>query len=83
MGLKSDGPREIAAPELHDKSTIFKRKEQDLYSQGLSVQLRKEQEKRYSTEKMPVSASNVYNPITNPIPFVYKNPNVLRMMAQS
>lgn len=27
--------------------------------------------------------TNVYNPITNPMPFVYKNPNVLRMMANN
>lgn len=26
---------------------------------------------------------NVYNPISNPLPYVYKNPNVLRMMAQN
>jgi hypothetical protein len=47
------------------------------------VQLRKEQERRYSQERMAVGNSNVYNPITNPIPFIYKNPNVLRMMAQN
>ncbi len=27
--------------------------------------------------------TNIYNPITNPIPFVYKNPNVLRMMSNN
>lgn len=46
--------------------------------------MKKEQEKRYtSQDKMSMSNSNVYNPITNPLPFIYKNPNVLRMMAKN
>ena len=67
------------------QDSIMRRREQDLYSQGLELQLKKEQEKRHSKdqEKMANVNVNVYNPISNPLPYVYKNPNVLRMMAQS
>jgi hypothetical protein len=44
--------------------------------------LKKEQEKKNLSDKIESNTSNIYNPITNPIPFVYKNPNVLRMMAE-
>jgi hypothetical protein len=30
---------------------------------------------------MGTASSKAYNPITNPLPLVFKNPNVLRMMA--
>lgn len=74
---------ELSSSRCQPIETTLKRKEQELYSQGLSVQLRKEQDRRYSQDRMAMGNSNVYNPITNPIPFVYKNPNVLRMMAQN
>jgi hypothetical protein len=84
LGVKSQYPQDIGMSGLIPQETVHRRREQDLYSQGLEVQLRKEQEKRYtSQEKMSTVNTNVYNPITNPMPFVYKNPNVLRMMANN
>lgn len=44
----------------------------------------KQQQRRTSQSAAPSGPVNThYNPITNPIPYVYKNPNVLKMMAQS
>lgn len=82
LGIVTDS-NDLSASKCQPIETTLKRKEQELYSQGLSVQYQTEQSRRYSQERMALPSSNVYNPITNPIPFVYKNPNVLRMMAQS
>jgi hypothetical protein len=85
LGVKSYYNESIGAPGVLPRETTLRRREQDLYSQGLELQLRKEQEKRHAAtqEKMSMVNTNVYNPITNPVPFVYKNPNVLRMMAHN
>ena len=85
LGVKSQYNEGIGKNGMVPQDTIMRRREQDLYSQGLELQLKKEQEKRHSAtqEKMSTVNVNVYNPITNPLPFVYKNPNVLRMMAHN
>lgn len=57
--------------------------EREVYRQGLQAQFEREQEERerrrraFSEQKEEVNTR--YNTITNPIPYVYKNPNVLRM----
>ena len=85
LGVKSNYNEGIGKNGMVPQDTIMRRREQDLYSQGLELQLKKEQEKRHSAtqEEMSTVNVNVYNPITNPLPFVYKNPNVLRMMAHN
>ena len=65
--------------EMYDKKTLLMKRERQLYGAGLEVQYNREEEKKKPVkEELPVIES--YNPVTNPIPFVYKNPNVLRML---
>ncbi len=60
--------------------------EKEIYRQGLQAQYEKEQQERSQRKRLfsenKEEFNPRYNPITNPIPFVYKNPNVLRMFGQ-
>lgn len=87
LGVRSQYNEGIGAGSSIPAETVLRRREQDLYSQGLELQLRNEHEKRVISGKERTASvgmsTQVYNPITNPIPFVYKNPNVLRMLAHN
>lgn len=60
----------------------MRKKQQQIYGMGLESQVQQNELKRKKIVEDHFKPGQAYNPITNPIPVVYKNPNVLRMLAQ-
>ncbi len=49
---------------------------------GLEVQRLAQEQRKKKEIAQHYKPGEAYNPITNPLPVVYKNPNVLRMLSQ-
>ena len=60
----------------------MRKKQQEIYGAGLESQVHLNEQRRKKVIEDHFKPGQAYNPITNPIPVVYKNPNVLRMLAQ-
>ena len=53
-----------------------------MYEKGLNYQFSVEEKRRKKAVSTDFYPGEGYNPITNPIPIAYKNPNVLRAMGK-
>lgn len=54
-----------------------------MYGLGLGLQVNETEKKKKKEIDHHFINGPSYNPITNPIPIVYKNPNIKKMMAFS
>lgn len=77
---------ELISPKMDH---MIKVKQQKYYDRGLEVDYKSENEKRYFESQNPEkldallpAATENYNPISNPIPYKYKNPNVLKLLSR-
>lgn len=69
---------------------MLKVQQQRYYDKGKQIQYKSEGEKQYYESLNPERCSSLsndgkpegYNPITNPIPYQYRNPNILKFISQ-
>lgn len=60
----------------------MRKAQQEVYGKGLESQVQINEQRRRKEVEDHFNPGENYNPITNPIPIRYKNPNVLRMLSQ-